>query len=514
MFVVMALVTTVATTPLTKALYPPWYQKKVEKWRRGETDWDGNPIDHSDHSQDSAQKAVESQIRRLMVHLRLDSLPSLFTFITLLSPESVPVSSHPDTAENSSEGTVVQVKKRPLEVHGLRVIELSDRTSSVMHLTSGDDFYSLRDPVVNAFRAFSQLHDVAVSARAAVVPTDSYAETIMTHASEVSSDFALIPWGEYGSLSEDQSFPVAMSAGERFKSSIHLDFINETLQKAARTCNTGIFIDNGFGGATKPVDRPDLARTKSAMSIRSYRPEMAALPVADKAHHIFLPFFGGPDDHVAIRIVLQLAKNQHVTASIVQITWSATTTTETKAPDTTANPSSTTTSDLKSTPTTTTTTTDQAQAHQQTHQQDCAFFATMRDSLPSDLAPRVVFTEATVASLADVVALAQKTVGLRPKNAGDVVVLGRRTVVGNHGGLGVEVGGGVGGGSGAGGSGGVGASGSMSGGGSGSNLDLKRTVGPVAEQLVTMGVKASLLVVQAAGAGAGAGVGGKGVDGY
>jgi hypothetical protein len=503
MFVVMALVTTVATTPLTKALYPPWYQKKVEKWRRGEIDWDGNPIDHSVHGQDSAQKAVESQIRRLMVHLRLDSLPSLFTFITLLSPESVPVSSHPDTAEGSSEDTVVQIKRRPLEVHGLRVIELSDRTSSVMHLTSGDDFYSLRDPVVNAFRAFSQLHDVAVSGRAAVVPADSYAETLMTHASEVSSDFALIPWGEYGSLSEDQSFPVAMSAGERFKSSIHLDFINETLQKAARTCNTGIFIDNGFGGATKPVDRPDLARTKSAMSIRSYRPEMAALPVADKAHHIFLPFFGGPDDHVAIRIVLQLAKNQHVTASIVQITWSPVTTTETKAPDTTAGPSSstTTTSDRKSTPTTTTTNQDQTQAHQQ----DCAFFATMRDSLPTALAPRVVFTETTVASLADVVALAQKTVGLRPKNAGDLVVLGRRT----PGGVGVELGGGGVGGSGSGG--GVGAS------GSGSNIDLGRTVGPVAEQLVTMGVKASLLVVQAVGGGVGAGgkgVDGKGVDGY
>ena len=44
MFVVMALVTTVTTTPLTKLFYPTWYQKKVEKWRKGEIDWDGNPI--------------------------------------------------------------------------------------------------------------------------------------------------------------------------------------------------------------------------------------------------------------------------------------------------------------------------------------------------------------------------------------------------------------------------------------------------------------------------------------
>ncbi|KAL2172147.1 hypothetical protein VTG60DRAFT_148 [Thermothelomyces hinnuleus] len=59
MFVVMALVTTVATTPLTKALYPPWYQKKVDKWRRGEIDWDGNPISSSESDQHH-EKPVES----------------------------------------------------------------------------------------------------------------------------------------------------------------------------------------------------------------------------------------------------------------------------------------------------------------------------------------------------------------------------------------------------------------------------------------------------------------------
>lgn len=465
----MALVTTVATTPLTKALYPPWYQKKVERWRRGEIDWDGKSI-HSEPDQGEPTKTpVETQIRRLMVHLRLDSLPSLFTFITLLSPESAPVSALPNVAEESPQDNAIQIRKRPLEVHGLRVIELTDRTSSVMHLTEGEDFYSARDPVVNAFRTFSQLHDVAVSGRVAVIPADSYAETLMSQASEVSSDFALIPWGEYGSVSEDMSFPVAVDASERFRSSTHLDFITQTLQKAASTCNAGIFIDNGFGGITKPAGRPELTRTASALSIRSHR-DLASLPVAHKSHHIFLPFFGGADDRVAVRLVLQLAKNQHVTASIVRINWHSKTAkgSETKTTAATTASLGTSTPDPK--------------AHTEddftTDPQDLVFLSSLQISLSPDLASRVVFSEEHMTSqasaLGEIVVLAQKTVGQRPKNAGDVVVLGRRNA--RFGGELVE-------------------------GGSSSSLDLKRTIGPVAEKLVVAAVKASILVVQAGGRG-------------
>lgn len=493
MFVVMALVTTVATTPLTKALYPPWYQKKVESWRRGEINWDGTPTRGPEPGQGEPTKTpVESQIRRLMVHLRLDSLPSLFTFITLLSPESSVAPAKPEPSDDSSQEGAVQIKKRPLEVHGLRVIELTDRTSSVMHLTEGEDFFSLRDPVVNAFRTFSQLHDVAVSGRVAVIPADSYADTLMTQASDVSSDFALIPWGEYGSTSEDQSFPVAVDPSERFKSSTHLEFIHQTLRKAAKTCNAGIFIDNGFGGITKPTGRPDLVRTRSAVSIRSQR-DLAVLPVANKSHHIFLPFFGGPDDRVAVKLVLQLAKNQHVTASIARITQPGD---DPKQPG--SRPESQAGSETPSEDRDHKTSAEgqsqpQPQDIQQRHD-DQIFFSTLCTTLPADLASRVTFSDVTItnssisAALAEIVVLAQQTVGQRPRNAGDVVVLGRRNgrfgdnVAGSEGPA-------------------ASASGSSVAVGVGGNPDLRRTIGAVADQLITTGVKASILVVQAGGRG-------------
>ncbi|KAK4444653.1 putative K(+)/H(+) antiporter [Podospora aff. communis PSN243] len=467
MFVVMALVTTVATTPLTKALYPPWYQKKVEKWRRGEIEWDGSSTQDPPSSRgESIHKLDAKQIRRLLVYLRLDSLPGLFTFLALLGPQSNTfVERETETADDSASDSAPP--RKPLEVHGLRIIELTDRTSSVMHVTEGEEFYSQRDPVVNAFRAFSQLHDLAVAGRVAVVPEDSYAETLANQASEVSSDFALIPWGEHGSITEDQSVAFAVHGSERFRGPAHLEFVHETLQILRSTCNAGIFIDNGFGGTTKPSDQNDLSRVTSGGSVRSpHDRETAALPVSNKNHHIFFPFIGGSDDRVALRIVLQLAKNPHVTASIVHMNWPGSRDKHVEVAGEGSRPTSESVS---------TEAQDKDELARDIKAQDLGLLSTLQSSLPGELAGRVTFSEINVApgaGLTETVALAKKSIGQTPKNAGDVIVLGRR-----HARLGDSVVDEV----------------------PSSGPDLKSTVGRIAEQLVSSPVKASILIIQAGG---------------
>jgi len=302
-FVVMALVTTVSTTPLTKLLYPVWYRRKLEKWRRGEIDWEGNPLHSESSSQGgSAQKLDEHQVRRMLVYLRLDSLPSLFTFISLLGQEpSAPVAANRPQSESEKVAADSSVHTAPetssgnsnggrhLEVIGVRLLELTERTSSVMQVTEGEE-YAQRDPVVNTFQTVSRLQDVAVSGSVSIVPVDSFAETITTSAAEVSCDFALIPFSENGSLTEDQSVPAAVSSHDRFQGRTHLEFVHEVLSKAV--CNTGIFINNGFGGQPRR-ERPALTRTKSGVSIRSHREPMTVVPLTDKTHTLFFPFFGG-----------------------------------------------------------------------------------------------------------------------------------------------------------------------------------------------------------------------------
>ncbi|KAI0379014.1 K+/H+ antiporter 1 [Hypomontagnella monticulosa] len=414
-FVVMALITTVSTTPLTKWLYPPWYRKKLEQWKRGEIDWDGKPLQPDTSQSNSITQVQDAKIRRLLVYLRLDSLPSLFTFISLLGDEHVTPkpeeASKLEGTEQTSSAPVI--RKRPLEVHALRIVELTERTSSVMKVTEGDD-YTRRDPVVNAFRTFSRLHDVAVSGNVVVAPEDSYAQTVVAQASNQESDFVLIPWSEVGSNKEDQSVPFKVSPEDRFSGKSHLEFIQTALAKAV--CNTGIFIGKGFGGVA-PADRsrPGLSRTVSSVSMRSQR-EMALLPLTDKSHKVFFPYLGGVDDRVALRFVLQLAKNPLITVTIAHLNYTEGDDEIVAVSEGNLDPISPMSLSKHA-------------INTEITAQDSSLLATLQSNISPELANRVHFTELSVSpssAVRRVIELATDTVGKNSRNAGDIVIVGRR----------------------------------------------------------------------------------------
>ncbi|KAF8425523.1 Sodium/hydrogen exchanger family-domain-containing protein [Tirmania nivea] len=329
-FVVMALITTFATTPLTEWLYPLWYQKKLAAWKRGEIDWDGNrlmtedPDDQTDGKKDTTQAFCINKITML---LRLDSLPSLFTFINLLGGQyeapapkvhKAKARKIENIAELEEKSETLQAsassntaKKRPLEVDGLRIIELTQRTSTVMKVSEVDEFTD-RDPVLNVFRTFGRLNHLAVSAGISVAPEDSFAEVLTTRAADRSSELLLVPWSETGAVSDPQDHQTT-SPENRFTSSVHNQFIAKVL--GSTSCSTAILVDRGFGGLERT-----LSRSTSMHSIRS-RKNMDSIfaPVTDPSHHIFFPYFGGDDDRLALRFVLQLCGSVNVTASIVHI---------------------------------------------------------------------------------------------------------------------------------------------------------------------------------------------------
>ncbi|KAI5922379.1 K+ homeostasis protein Kha1 [Camillea tinctor] len=462
-FVVMALVTTVTTTPLTKWLYPPWYRTKLEQWKRGEIDWDGKPLETDVGSQsDSLDKIENTKIRRLLVYLRLDSLPSLFTFISLLGEEKGASASLEETGESGlkrNAESMVVAKKRPLEVHAVRILELTGRTSSVMKVTGGDD-YAQRDPVVNAFRTFSQLHDVAVSGNVVISTEETYAETVVTQAADHESDFVLIPWSEVGSNTEDQSIPFQVSSEDRFTAKAHLDFIRATLTKAV--CNTGIFIGNGFGGTPRTdKGRPGFSRTISTVSMRSHR-EAALPPIADKTHHIFFPYIGGVDDRAALHFVLHLARNSNVTATIAHLSWSEGEDDIVPVSGENSNP----TASVKDT------------INTEISAQDISLVASLHSGLPTEIAHRITLTEVAVNSssvLNQVIKLAGETVGQNPRNAGDIVVVGRRHSKLPVASQAAEQGNAV--------------------------QEMQATIGALGEKIVMSGLKSSVLVIQAAGKG-------------
>lgn len=408
-FVVMALVTTFATTPLTSALYPPSYQQKLAAWRRGEIDWDGNQLGPESNSSEQGDTALEksssTELRKLLVFLRLDSLPSLFTFVNLLGggpfgnsqqkfhpqkTQKSPGIAGTDSGESASDGPY----KRPLEVHGLRMLELTERQSSVMKESDLDD-YSIRDPVVKAFHTFGQLSNVAVSGEVQIVPEVSYAEILNRTASDQGSDLVLIPWSETGRLSEAGD-PLLLDPEQNTFSSVpHNQFVTAFLSNA--TCNVAVFVNNGFGQAKT---RKALHRVPTALSLRSTTGPVAP-PIIDRSHHIFFPFFGGPDDRVALRFVLRLARNSNVTATIVNVNIGDSAKSLERHPSepATENPS---------------------------YENEHAFFNTIKDSLPRELEQRVLFSNLnTQHPLRDIIDIARAETGLSTQNAGDIVIVGR-----------------------------------------------------------------------------------------
>ncbi|KAF2131943.1 K(+)/H(+) antiporter-like protein 1 [Dothidotthia symphoricarpi CBS 119687] len=415
-FVVMALVTTFLSSPLASFFYPIWYQKKVEAWRRGEIDWDtGKPLDGAESSRDSIHynKLEAEKVKRLTVYLRLDSMPNLLAFTSLFGGHSdKPVTKvHPTKATNSEKetgGPSTSIEAtRPVEAYGLRLLNLTDRGSSVMQVSEIES-YTAYDPVVNTFRTFGRLHNLAVSGEVLVVPESSFAETLSTRASD--SDFLVLPWSETGGMSE-QAIIEDKGTKNKLAASSYVSFVNSTLEQS--TIPVAVLINKNFGGSKNKDKKHGLRLTRklSSVSLSSARDKTVTAPIADRSHHIFMPFFGGDDDRAALRLVLQLAENPQVTATLVHF----------DVPDSFLGSPSTSTSTATKTPNTTVTTTSPS-----SRERDATFFASLSASLPADLANRVVFETSTSTNpISDVVARASIEVGQAPKNAGDLVVLGR-----------------------------------------------------------------------------------------
>jgi hypothetical protein len=427
-FVVMALATTFATTPLTAALYPPWYQRKLEAWKRGEIDWEtGKPTDGSDGDHEVVMAKLQSnKVKSLLVYLRFDNMPTLLAFVSLLSVRSSDnvKRSHPSLQSSATpapaEGNVVDAqgdytRKKPLQVHGVRLVELTERGSTVMKVSEVDE-YSLFDPVLNAFRVLGQIYNLAVSGEVTISPVSSYPDVLVNKATDEASDLLLLPWSETGGLTETQTISND-SVRDKFSSEAYIQFVASTLETA--TCNTAVFINKGFSGTLR--NRPStLSRSASKISLRRHS-EYQTMPYTDRSHHIFVPFLGGADGRAAIRLALQLAENPEVTATILHLLSS----------NTQSSPSVGEGSGEGGVEHVTITTNSKALVTEssQTVESDAAFFATMRNSLPAELADRVIFDSASADSILDAaIERAAPEIGQNPKNGGDIIILGRGNV--------------------------------------------------------------------------------------
>lgn len=202
------------------------------------------------------------------------------------------------------------------------------------------------------------------------------------------------------------------STRDKLSSDSYSSFVRQTLD-TART-STAIFINNNFSGTLKR--RPTaLTRKLSVVSMTSaHREPLTTMPTTDRSHHIFMPYFGGADGHVALRLLLQLAENPEITATVVYY------------------PNGTGESAVHETVIVKTPTSPTNLQRVFSHEDDAAFFATMPRSVSSEIESRVLFETASATSspAQDALVRAQSEIGQNPKNGGDIIIVGRNIELG------------------------------------------------------------------------------------
>ncbi|KAL8824397.1 MAG: hypothetical protein Q9191_005084 [Dirinaria sp. TL-2023a] len=408
-FVVMALVTTFATTPLTIALYPPWYQKKLAAWKRGEIDWDGNRLVHEgSQDDDPEEKRDMHETQNVLVSLRLESLSSVLNFVSLISGDkggSADRIAHPRSEDSKDAAQRTSLISKRLKVHALRIFELNERLSSVMKESEVED-YSSKDPVVSAFRTFGQLNRIAVSGEVQIVPEEDYVETLNASANDRGSDLVLLPWSNVGTVGEAPYSSFLDTTSESFGSASYNQFVRQIL--ATTPCNAAVLVDNhGENIAQRSLSPRRINTTPSTLSTQ----HLSATPISNQYHHILFPFVGGPDDYFALRFVLRLARNTNVTATILYL---ETAPSETQAAE--SSEESQRKDGIK---------VDASPIDPTANDRDQAFFKSMKDSVPVELEDRVIFDTTEQEAHTDVVQLADREFSHSSTSVSNICVVGR-----------------------------------------------------------------------------------------
>ncbi|KAK2463776.1 hypothetical protein APHAL10511_004214 [Amanita phalloides] len=322
MFVLEALVLTCITTPLVTLTYPPHVRKRAST---------GSSADVESPRLPGKKALHDNQKRRFTVVLdKLEHLPSVMAITQLIraspamrtvietSGPITKITTRQSTNSHSSNNTLSSLSSTV--VQALRLIELSDRASAVMK-SSVTDYVIHTDPVLSIFRKFGQLIDVSIVPALSIVTFDDMSHSVAEHASVHESDLIMIPWLPPQIASPDDFIDAVQHHQQHHQQpppphtpSVvkHNPFdllfkMHSNVEKSASVVHShfvrGVFMRS---------------KTDVALYV-DQSPPGVDVAVGSK-QHIFLPFFGGPDDRLALEFVAQICENPMMTATVMRIT--------------------------------------------------------------------------------------------------------------------------------------------------------------------------------------------------
>lgn len=293
MFVVHALILTFMTTPLTLLFYPPKYRTR------------DMPVTHSGGEAGSGPRPSsddETKTRFAIVLDKIEQVPAAMTISQLLQSNKI---LSPRTSltsiDEKSEKVIARdpFSDRQITINALRLIELTNRTSAVLKSKVADSLI-YNDPVVSVFKTFGYLNRLIVSTALSVVNYDEFTGAITKHVVDSDSQMVILPWSRGTVTASDEPGPGSAhnpfdgifhktTTQDQTSSVVYSEFIRNVFLTSPT--NVALFVDRGLNTQyTGPVNQ-----------------------------HLFLPFFGGPDDRLALSFIVQLCSNPSVQATVYRI---------------------------------------------------------------------------------------------------------------------------------------------------------------------------------------------------
>ncbi|ORY24227.1 Sodium/hydrogen exchanger family-domain-containing protein [Naematelia encephala] len=338
MFVVEALVLTFITTPFTLLIYPERVRDRGSKLTRKDVK-DAEKGTAGDIGLVQATGGKEQVTKFLVVLQKIEHLAAVMFLTQMLEPPSTPLSSRSTALHKSGKHLDADIsdesiKSTPkhgavtlptleshdptssgsIRVDALKLIELTGRTFSVMQSAEKDQLL-VTDDALQLYRQFGRLRGLDVDPHIAIVGQDSFPAAVAEHAEELGSEMIIVPWtvppvGSSGSLIDpspssiserdgltrttsalDQAPFEGIFGSETQGSPMYTHFVRRVFTESPS--DVALFVDRGFGSSA------------------SFSP--------GSGQHVFMPFFGGMDDRLALRFVVQLCHHRNVTATIIRI---------------------------------------------------------------------------------------------------------------------------------------------------------------------------------------------------
>ena len=296
MFVVEALVLTLVTTPLVTAFYPQ--QARIRASCTG-----ANFCSVADQSHPVLKKLGPSNsiglgeisVRKTRFTVVLDKIEHVPGMMALTHLLMTPVSGC-DVDPLTASGSHGSSTSWDTFVNPLRLIGLSDNFSAAM-ISNATDALQKNDALLGIFRVFGELNNLHISPSLLTVPYNEFANTVADYASENSSDLILVSW---------KSLPDSHTT-----SKVYNPF--QTIFRSVVTTD----------GAGVPASHPDFIHdlfSQSKMDMALFiDSEHGQSDTFGGARHIYLPFFGGPDDRLALQLTVQACVHPSVSATVVRV---------------------------------------------------------------------------------------------------------------------------------------------------------------------------------------------------